>query len=174
MNSAASSKDESKDNVETIFRRKVRIVAANRPNVLISTIDPAIRNDLAEIFHSFPLNPVWSQGIKASKNILSAQSIAVCFSGFWLQDGTYRELVRHIRRERMNIPVVIVSGPSCPQEYGDYLSALNIGALDFLCYPYRQIDLERILQLSVDPQHKSNTQQNQPTGPEIPSGAAAA
>ena len=41
--------------------------------------------------------------------------------------------------------MIIVCAPACPQEYRDYLAALNIRAFDFICHPYRRIDLERIL-----------------------------
>jgi hypothetical protein len=45
--------------------------------------------------------------------------------------------------------VIIVSAPTCPHEYRDYLAAMNIGAHDFLCHPYRKCDLERMLRLSL-------------------------
>lgn len=121
-----------------------------RRTVLVATIDPAIRSGLAELFQAFHFNTIWLQGVEAAKSKLAKGRIDACLCGLWLQDGTYRELVRHIRRERVDIPVVIVSGPACPEEYRDYLAATKIGALDFLCYPYRKTDLQRMLSIPME------------------------
>jgi DNA-binding NtrC family response regulator len=122
-----------------------------QPNVLIATIDPEIHVGLTKLFQSFSLNTIWLRGVESAKSELARAKIAACFCGFWLQDGTYRELVRHIRRERLNIPVIIVSAPACPDEYHDYLSAINLGALDFLSHPYEKRELERMLRLAIGP-----------------------
>jgi len=66
-----------------------------------------------------------------------------------LIDGTYREVVRHLKRQPAEIPAIVVCAPSCPQEYRDYLAALNLRAFDFLCHPYRRMDLERILRATI-------------------------
>jgi DNA-binding NtrC family response regulator len=129
--------------------------APDQPNILIATIDPEIHLGLTELFQSFSLNTIWLRGVGSAKNTLSRQKIAACFCGFWLQDGTYRELVRHIRRERMEIPVIIVSTPACPDEYHDYLSAINLGALDFLSHPYQKSDLEKMLRFAIGSQSES-------------------
>src|SRR5580704_12436449 len=94
--------------------------ATRKSSILIATIDPDIRSGLTDIFQTFSLNMIWSKGVEAAKSVLATERIAACLCGFWLQDGTYRELVRHIRRERAEIPVIIVSAPACPHEYGDY------------------------------------------------------
>jgi len=123
----------------------------SQANILVATIDPEIHLGLTELFQSFSLNTIWLRGVESAKNILARQKIAACFCGFWLQDGTYREIVRHIRRERMDIPVIIVSTPACPEKYPEYLSAINLGALDFLSHPYRKNDFERMLRVALGP-----------------------
>jgi DNA-binding NtrC family response regulator len=141
--------------------------ASGRPTVLIVTIDPEIRSGLTELFQAFPLNTIWLKGVEAAKSVLAKERIAACLLGFWLQDGTYRELVRHIRRERVEIPVIIVSAPACPHEYRDYLAAMNIGALDFLYHPYRKSDLERMLRLAMGAHTRSMRQQASMIGPDL-------
>jgi phage tail sheath gpL-like len=64
-------------------------------------------------------------------------------------DGTYRDVVRLLKRQPVEIPATIVCEPACPNEYRDYLAALNIRAFDFICHPYRKTDLERILQATL-------------------------
>jgi DNA-binding NtrC family response regulator len=165
-----------KERVEGILRKRSDLDAEHdpgRPNVLVAMVDPEIRSGLAELLEAFPLNAIWLKGVEAAKNMLSKESIAACLCGFWLQDGTYRELVRHVRRERVEIPVIIVSAPACPHEYRDYLAAMNIGALDFLCHPYRKSDLERMLQLAIEAHSRSVRQQAPLIGGDLQAPGAA-
>ena len=159
-----------KERVEGILRKSSDMDVEQdpgRPNVLVATVDPEIRIGLAELLEAFPLNAIWLKSVEAAKNMLSKERIAACLCGFWLQDGTYRELVRHVRRERVAIPVIIVSAPTCPHEYQDYLAAMNIGALDFLCYPYKKSDLERMLRLAIETHSRSTRRQASMIGPDL-------
>jgi DNA-binding NtrC family response regulator len=116
-----------------------------RPSILLATIDPQIRQAMGELLEGYTINTVWATGIEEVRSGLGQEDILACFCGFWLVDGTYRDVVRHLKNQRAEIPVIIVCAPECPQEYRDYLAALNIRAFDFICHPYRPIDLERIL-----------------------------
>jgi len=115
------------------------------PSVLIATTDPDIRHTMAELLQAYAIDTLWASGMEEIKTALANRSVAACFCGFWLVDGTYRDVVRHLKRQNAEMPVIIVCAPTCPHEYRDYLAALNIRAFDFLCHPYRRIDLERIL-----------------------------
>ena len=159
-----------KERVEVILRNRADAGgerAAERPTILIATVDPEIRSGLTDLIQEFSLNTIWLKGVEAAKSTLANERIAACLCGFWLQDGTYRELIRHIRRERVEIPVIIVSAPACPHEYRDYLAAMNIGALDFLCHPYRKIDLERMLRSAMGAHTRSMRQQGAMIGTEL-------
>jgi len=138
------------EGVEIIVGKKASSEkAADLPTVLVATIDPDIRGGLAELFSGFSLNAIFLNTVEAAKEMLAKKKIAACLCGFWLQDGTYRELVRFIRRERLQAPLIIVSAPSCPDNYRDYLAAANLGTLDFLSHPYRRSELEKMLQLAA-------------------------
>ena len=117
-----------------------------RPTVLIATADAEMREALEGILEASCVNAIWVSGVKDVKMLAASKRIVACLCGFWLQDGTYREVISHLRRERMGIPAIIVSPPSCPQEYGEYLAAVDLGALNFLSYPYQQSDFEKMLQ----------------------------
>lgn len=119
------------------------------PTVLIATTDPDIRRTMAELLQSYAINTLWASGMEEIKTALTNQNVAACFCGFWLVDGTYRDVVRHLKRQYAGMPVIIVCAPTCPHEYRDYLAALNIRAFDFLCHPYRRTDLERILDSAI-------------------------
>jgi hypothetical protein len=109
--------------------------ALARPTVLVASAEPVIGASMRDLLYGYPLKRF---GRGASRKC-----------GFWLIDGTYREIVRLLKRQPVEIPVIIVCAPSCPQEYRDYLAALNLRAFDFLCHPYRKADLERILRAAI-------------------------
>jgi DNA-binding NtrC family response regulator len=116
---------------------------------LIATIDTEIREALANLLEDAAVNAIWVSGVKDVKTLVARERIVACLCGFWLQDGTYREVIRHLRRERMDIPAIIVTGSAYPPEYRDYLAAMNLGALDLLCYPYQKSEFNRMLESAV-------------------------
>jgi DNA-binding NtrC family response regulator len=117
--------------------------------VLIATIDLETRAALIDLLKSANVETICVSSVKDIKALMARKKVAACFCGFWLQDGTYREVIRHLRRERLDIPAIIISAPTCPQEFGDYLAALNLGGLDVLSYPYQQADFERLLEFAI-------------------------
>ncbi len=120
-----------------------------RPTILLGTIDSQIRQKMGELLQDYTINTLWATGIEEVRSALAQEDVVACFCGFWLVDGTYRDVVRHLKHQRADVPMIIICAPECPQEYRDYLAALNIRAFDFICYPYRRIDLERILDSAV-------------------------
>lgn len=121
----------------------------HQPTVLVATVDPGISTSMREMLRTYQLRTVWAKGVDEVRAALAAEHVAACFCGFWLVDGTYRDVVRHLKHQPVEIPAIIVCGPACPHEYRDYLAALNIRAFDFICHPYRKTDLERILQAAI-------------------------
>src|ERR1700677_4295531 len=122
---------------------------SNFPTILMATTDAEIRSNMDPLLKAYRLNTLWAGGMEEVKAVLAKNDVTACFCSFWLVDGTYRDVVGHLKRERPETPVVIVCAPTCPQEYRDYLAALNIRAFDFICHPYRKTDLERILQATL-------------------------
>jgi DNA-binding NtrC family response regulator len=125
------------------------------PTVLVATAEPAITASMRELLQGYPLRTIWARGVGEVQAVMAQKSIAACICGFWLIDGTYRDVVRHLKRQPVEIPAIVVCGPSCPQEYRDYLAALNLRAFDFLCHPYRRADLERILRAAFSKRDQS-------------------
>jgi len=117
--------------------------------ILVATAEPAISTSMRDLLAAYPLRTIWTRGVDGVRAALSRETVDACFCGFWLIDGTYREVVRHLKRQPAEIPAIVVCAPSCPQEYRDYLAALNLRAFDFLCHPYRRMDLERILRAAI-------------------------
>jgi DNA-binding NtrC family response regulator len=122
---------------------------ASQPIVLVATVDPVIRDSMRDLLQMYPLRTFWAKGVGEVRALLAKENVAACFCGFWLVDGTYRDVVRLLKRRPVEIPAVIVCEPACSNEYRDYLAALNIRAFDFICHPYRKTDLDRILQATL-------------------------
>lgn len=148
MNPAVVSRARFGSNFIRKFAGAIRLPSSN-PTVLVATVDPAVRDGLSPLLEAAPVNAIWVSSVEDVKHLLSREKIAACLCGFWLQGGTYREVIRHLRRVRIDVPAIIVSGPSCPQDYREYLAGMNIGALDFLSYPYEQSDFDTILASAI-------------------------
>jgi DNA-binding NtrC family response regulator len=120
---------------------------------VLATTDQQILDGMGELLRGYRVNTIWARGIHEVRTALAEQDVLACFCGFWLVDGTYRDVVRLLKHHRAEVPMIIVCSPECPQEYRDYLAALNIRAFDFICHPYRNMDLERILESVVALRH---------------------
>ena len=129
--------------------------AQGSPSVLIATADLEIREAMRDLLERVGVNAIWVSGVNELKALVARERIAACLCGFWLQDGTYREVIRHLRRGGINVPAIIIAPPACPQEYGEYLAAVDLGALGFLCYPYQQAELENMLEATGTPGRKA-------------------
>lgn len=124
-----------------------------RVSVLIVSADPAVRRALYEAL-SEAWRPGYASGAESAKQIISSGGIVACLCGFDLEDGTCKEIVKHAKHQAAEVPVIIVSTPNCPNEYGEYLGAMNAGAFDFLCHPYQRRELDRMLGLALRPYHR--------------------
>jgi DNA-binding NtrC family response regulator len=123
--------------------------SSEQPVVLLATTDPVISYSMGALLQMYPLRTIWAKGVGEVRALLAKENVAACFCGFWFGDGTYRDVVRLLKHQPVEVPAIIVCEPACPNEYRDYLAALNIRAFDFICHPYRKTDLERILQATL-------------------------
>jgi len=139
--------------------------------VLVATNDSEIRQNIAELLQLFPLKTLWARGLEEVKSALTSESVTACLCGFWLVDGTYRDVVRQLRTQPVEVPAIIVCAPSCPHEYRDYLAALNIRAFDFICHPYRKSDIERTLRSAIDAHNGSARSRVPPLSNSVPASS---
>ena len=125
----------------------------DRSSIVLATTDTQILDGMGELLRGYRVNTIWARGIREVQTALAEQDVLACFCGFSLVDGTYRDVARLLKSRRAELPMIVVCSPECPQEYRDYLAALNIRAFDFICHPYRHLDLERILESVVALRH---------------------
>ena len=125
------------------------------PTVLLATVDTTLGHSILELLEMYPVRTIQAKGVDEVRGVLAKESVTACFCGFWLVDGTYRDVVRLLKRQPLEIPAIIVCAAACPHEYRDYLAALNIRAFDFICHPYRKTDMERILRAAISKRSES-------------------
>jgi DNA-binding NtrC family response regulator len=132
-------------------RQKSNVTSAASRTVLVACVDPEIRDALADALRSFSIRTVWVKKIEDAKHSLATDSIAICLCGFWLAGGTCRDLCESVSGQATEIPVIIASAsaPAFASQYQHYLAALNIGAFDFICRPYRPAEFQKILELAL-------------------------
>jgi DNA-binding NtrC family response regulator len=129
------------------------------PTVLLATVDTTLGHSILELLQMYPVKTIQAKGVDEVRGVLAKETVTACFCGFWLVDGTYRDVVRLLKRQPIEIPAIIVCAPACPHEYRDYLAALNIRAFDFICHPYRKTDMERILRAAISKRSQAGTVQ---------------
>ena len=122
---------------------------AGRSTVLVATVDPDIRSSLAALLEAYPAKTVCANSVEGVRSALARDSVSACFCGFWLLDGTYRDVIRLLKFRPGEIPAIIACAPGCPHEYQDSLAALNIRAFDFISFPYSAAHLERVLRAAL-------------------------
>jgi DNA-binding NtrC family response regulator len=122
---------------------------AELSTVLVASVDPDIRSSLSALLGANPAKTVWANSVEGVRSALAKENVSACFCGFWLLDGTYRDVIRLLKSRPIEIPAIIACAPGCPDEYQDYLAALNIRAFDFISFPYSAAHLERVLGAAV-------------------------
>jgi two-component system, NtrC family, response regulator PilR len=115
----------------------------NYPDILVLSSSEAIRNNLAEALRLSGMSPVPCGTLTESHEILSQAPISAIFCDDCLCDGTYRDLVALVQSEFPEVPIVVVSPFG---DWNEYLKALGVGAFDYVGIPFRQSEIERVLQ----------------------------
>lgn len=113
---------------------------------LLVSLEPRVHKTIAEILAIRGVGCVRAGSIAEMKSISSLRHISVCVSGLWMVDGTFRDVVSHLRNRPSPVRVVIVCGADTPPEYREFLRALDIHCFDSVCYPFQKSDLERALE----------------------------
>jgi DNA-binding NtrC family response regulator len=120
-----------------------------RQTILIAGLDPEIRNGLSQSLAEFPINTLWVKSAEDARSVLASMEIAALFCEIWLEGGTCRELIWSVRRNEIDLPIIVVPPPNCPNEYRTWLAALNEKALYFLFHPYKSSDLDGFVQMAI-------------------------
>lgn len=117
--------------------------------VLIACRDPLAQAELNRMLAPCRLRTTLCGSVKEMMSILNGEPYSMVICGTQLEDGNFCEILRRLRQTHPGLPVVIASGPSRNDEFRDFLNALHFGAFDFVCYPYRKLELEQIVRSAL-------------------------
>jgi two-component system, NtrC family, response regulator PilR len=113
------------------------------PDILVLSSSEAIRNNLAEALRLSGMSPIPCATLTESHAVLAQASISAIFCDDCLCDGTYYDLIEMVHSEFPQIPIIVVSPFG---DWNEYLKALGVGAFDYVGIPFRQGEIERVLQ----------------------------
>jgi DNA-binding NtrC family response regulator len=116
------------------------------PDILVLSSSEAVRNGLAEALRLSGMSPIPCATLTDSSIVLAQTSVSAIFCDDCLSDGTYRDLVRMIRGGFPEIPIVVISPFG---DWNEYLKALSAGAFDYVGIPFRQGEIERVVQSAL-------------------------
>ena len=116
------------------------------PVALLVAVESSVHKTIVEMLSARGIKCICAGSIAEMKFICSRCNISICISGLWLVDGTFRDVVCHLRRQSSLVPVVMVCGADSPLEYRDFLRALDIQSFISVCSPFQKNDLERALE----------------------------
>ena len=63
---------------------------------LVAALDWQVRSGLSAVLPSFAINAEWVASIAEAAKVLAAKDVSACLCGYWLEDGTFKDLARHI------------------------------------------------------------------------------
>src|SRR5580698_5999750 len=87
--------------------------------VLVGSAELQVSDGLKNLLKQHEIDVLWARSVGEVKIALNDEDVAAFFCGFWLLDGTYRDVMSLLKQKRSNLPFVIVSGPNQPQGYMD-------------------------------------------------------
>ena len=106
--------------------------------VLIADDDPAIRKLLEKVMHSNDLETITASSGAEALALITTHKLDLILMDVMLGDMEGFEVIKKIRSQGINTPVMIVSGRN--EDY-DSLYGLSLGADDYITKPFRPLVL---------------------------------
>ncbi|AZC40074.1 Type IV fimbriae expression regulatory protein PilR [Pseudomonas chlororaphis subsp. piscium] len=113
-----------------------------RQKVLIVDDDPGVREYLEISLGRMQRHTRSARTLGEARHWLARESFDLCLSDLHLPDGTGLELLEHIQRRRLRMPLAILS--ACARQE-TAVQALKAGAIDFLSKPVALARLRELL-----------------------------
>ncbi|WP_097305149.1 sigma-54-dependent transcriptional regulator [Pseudomonas chlororaphis] len=136
-----------------------------RQKVLIVDDDPGIREYLEISLGRMQRHTRSARTLGEARHWLAREGFDLCLSDLHLPDGTGLELLEHIQRRRLRMPLAILS--ACARQE-TAVQALKAGAIDFLSKPVALARLRELLNSALP----GSTPANPATGPLLGDSAA--
>ena len=111
-------------------------------SVLVACNDCGSRFALASILAGLGFDLVFASSVDQARAVLLGRPIRLVFCEDILPDGSFRDVLRTLRRAGSRVPLVVCS---LLGEMDEYLEAMDLGAFDFIAPPFRPAELESII-----------------------------
>jgi len=109
---------------------------------LIISSDPQSIQALADILSRCGVEQFVCSTVGKAKVIMAGHPIGLVFCEEHLLDGDYNDILEEAERTATSIPVVVTSRAG---DWDSYLNAMRLGANDYIVFPYRRGDVERLV-----------------------------
>lgn len=110
--------------------------------VLVVSCRPDNRKLLMHVFDGLPIDAYSAPSIQQAKEALQLRPFSLVFCEERLADGSYTDLLRHVRLTHNDARVVVLL---CTGEWEEYLEALRLGAEEVLRCPLQPTDIDLAL-----------------------------
>lgn len=119
----------------------------HRPNaVLLACSAGEERGALMRVLMQCGLAPVLSRSVRETQATLSGQKVGLIVCAAQLEDGSFRDLLRMVRRVNWRGSLIVASRLG---ECEEYLEAMRLGAFDLIVAPYCLRDVKPIVQRAL-------------------------
>ncbi len=117
------------------------------PNVLVISDAPEAQMIFAGVLGRYGIAPIVAPDVTTAQTILSGHSISLVFCSDEMPDGGIDIVLRETSQSSCKVPVVVVSRLD---DWGRFLDFLKAGAFDYVLYPPRGIEIDRIVKRALD------------------------
>lgn len=116
--------------------------------------NPEWRQAVAEILQNCDLKVVFSSTVRESADIFSIRPVCLTICEETLSDGDFRDVLRQTEHSDGSLPVIVISRIA---DWDRYLEAMRQGAFDYIGFPCRSTEVERVVRNGLLEYHKAHT-----------------
>jgi two-component system response regulator PilR (NtrC family) len=121
--------------------------------VLLASSAGEERGALIRVLMQCGLVPILSPSVQVALATLGSQEVGLIVCADQLEDGSFRDLLRVVRKMNCQKPVIVASRLG---ECEEYLEAMRLGAFDLIAAPYFLKDVKPIVERALQ-EHPQST-----------------
>ena len=118
----------------------------SRPSVLVIDDDPGLAEVIELLLSREGYEPLHAGTVRDGLARVAGAAPDVVLTDLKLPDGTGLDVIRQVRKERPELPLILITSYSSMESA---IGALRAGAIDYLIKPFENEDLLRAVQRAV-------------------------
>jgi DNA-binding NtrC family response regulator len=115
---------------------------SNQWDALVASSETEIRADLVSVLRQLLVRVISCSDLLHAQQIISREGVSLVFCDESLSDGSFRELLAGVKREKVTPKVVVAIRTG---EWKEYLEAMRLGAFDAIRWPLRESEIETVV-----------------------------